>query len=111
MAWHSWSFSKSRRAETTLQILGDDLWRPIVTAFLSEWPMLQDAQKFREQTLRKFYYAHRCRPLERSACFALSGSFSSILKFTQRRSVPEQTPTNMPMTRELPVSLGTDIQR
>ncbi|HIM56332.1 MAG TPA: IS110 family transposase [Candidatus Latescibacteria bacterium] len=47
-----------------LQILGDDLWRPIVTAFLTKWPTLQDAQKSREQTLRNFYYANRCRRMD-----------------------------------------------
>jgi transposase len=44
-----------------LDLCGEDLWRPLATAFLLKWPTLQALQKARPQTLRQFYYVHGSR--------------------------------------------------
>ena len=44
-----------------LQLAGEDLWRPLGTAFLLRWPTLQEVKKARPETLRKFYYAQGSR--------------------------------------------------
>src|SRR5215470_6175033 len=38
-----------------LQLCGEDLWRPLATAFLLKWPTLQSLQKARPATLKQFY--------------------------------------------------------
>ena len=44
-----------------LVLCGDDLWRPLATAFLLKWPSLQAVQKARPATLKQFYYRHGSR--------------------------------------------------
>jgi hypothetical protein len=44
-----------------LDLAGDELWRPLGTAFLQRWPTLQALQKAKPDTLRKFYYAQGSR--------------------------------------------------
>lgn len=44
-----------------LQLCGDDLWRPLATAFLLRWPSLQALQKARPATLKSFYHLHGSR--------------------------------------------------
>jgi transposase len=44
-----------------LELAGDDLWRPLGTAFLKRWPTLQALQKARPDAIRKFYYAQGSR--------------------------------------------------
>ena len=39
-----------------LTLCGEDLWRPLATAFLLKWPSLQAVQKARPATLKAFYY-------------------------------------------------------
>jgi transposase len=48
-----------------LTLCGEDLWRPLATAFLLKWPSLQAAQKAKPATLKAFYYWHgsRSQPL------------------------------------------------
>ena len=41
-----------------LLLCGDELWRPIATAFLLQWPSLQTLQKVRPSTLSAFYRRH-----------------------------------------------------
>ena len=44
-----------------LVLCGDDLWRPLATAFLLKWPSLQTAQKAKPATLKQFYYRQGSR--------------------------------------------------
>lgn len=43
---------------------GGDLATPIACDFLQRWPTLAQLQKAKAQTVRNFYYAHRCRRLD-----------------------------------------------
>jgi transposase len=47
-----------------LELAGQDLFAPLVCQFLLKWPSLQQLQKARKETIRKFYYAHNCRRLD-----------------------------------------------
>jgi transposase len=49
------------------QVLGwfDDVKSPLVADFLKRWPTLQDAQRARPDTLRRFFHEHNCRSEER----------------------------------------------
>ncbi len=44
-----------------LTLCGEDLWRPLATAFLLKWSSLQALQKVRPATLKAFYYLHGSR--------------------------------------------------
>jgi transposase len=44
-----------------LELCGEDLWRPLATAFLLNWPTLQSVQKAKKQRLKTFYYLHGSR--------------------------------------------------
>ncbi len=44
-----------------LELCGDDLWRPLATAFLLKWPTLQALQKVKPETIKEFYYLHGSR--------------------------------------------------
>lgn len=44
-----------------LTLAGQDLFAPLACQFLLKWPSLQELQKARKETVRKFYYAHNCR--------------------------------------------------
>jgi transposase len=44
-----------------LTLCGEDLWRPLATAFLLKWPSLGVAQKAKAATLKQFYYVHGSR--------------------------------------------------
>ena len=44
-----------------LVLCGEDLWRPLATAFLLKWPSLQAVQKARPATLKQFYYLQGSR--------------------------------------------------
>jgi len=44
-----------------LTLCGEDLWRPLATAFLLKWPSLHAVQKARPATLKQFYYLHGSR--------------------------------------------------
>jgi hypothetical protein len=47
-----------------LALAGQDLFAPLACQFLLKWPSLQQLQKPRKETVRKFYYAHNCRRLD-----------------------------------------------
>jgi transposase len=47
-----------------LALAGQDLFAPLACEFLCKWPSLQELQKARKETIRKFYYAHNCRRLD-----------------------------------------------
>lgn len=47
-----------------LTLVGQDLCAPLACQFLLKWPSLQELQKARKETVRKFYYAHNCRRLD-----------------------------------------------
>ena len=47
-----------------LALAGQDLFAPLACQFLLRWPSLQELQKARKETIRKFYYAHNCRRLD-----------------------------------------------
>ena len=47
-----------------LTLAGQDLFAPLACQFLLQWPSLQELQKARKETVRKFYYAHNCRRLD-----------------------------------------------
>jgi transposase len=47
-----------------LELVGQDLFAPLACQFLLKWPSLQELQKARKDTVRKFYYAHNCRRLD-----------------------------------------------
>src|SRR5450432_1195577 len=47
-----------------LELAGQDLFAPLACRFLLKWPSLQELQKARKETVRRFYYAHRCRRLD-----------------------------------------------
>jgi transposase len=44
-----------------LTLCGEDLWRPLATAFLLKWPSLQAVQKAKPATLKAFYHVHGSR--------------------------------------------------
>lgn len=44
-----------------LALCGEDLWRPLATAFLLQWPSLHAVQKAKPATLKAFYYLHGSR--------------------------------------------------
>ncbi|MFZ0828199.1 MAG: transposase [Verrucomicrobiia bacterium] len=44
-----------------LVLCGDDLWRPLATAFLLKWPSLQTVQQAKPATVKAFYYLHGSR--------------------------------------------------
>jgi hypothetical protein len=43
-----------------LELAGQDLFAPLAAQFLLKWPSLEELQRARKETIRKFYYAHRC---------------------------------------------------
>jgi Transposase/Transposase IS116/IS110/IS902 family len=47
-----------------LTLAGQDLFAPLACQFLLKWPSLQELQKAKKETIRKFYYAHNCRRLD-----------------------------------------------
>ena len=44
-----------------LELCGEELWRPLATAFLLKWSTLQALKKVQPETLKKFYYLHGSR--------------------------------------------------
>ena len=44
-----------------LDLCGEDLWRPMATAFLLKWPTLQLLQKAKPQSIQQFYYLQGSR--------------------------------------------------
>ena len=44
-----------------LELAGDELWRPLGTAFLKRWPTLQALKKTSPAAIRRFYYAQGSR--------------------------------------------------
>lgn len=44
-----------------LQLCGEDLWRPLASAFLLKWPSLSALKKTKAATLKEFYYRHGSR--------------------------------------------------
>jgi transposase len=44
-----------------LELCGEDLWRPLASAFLLKWPTLQSLQKAKKQRVKTFYYLHGSR--------------------------------------------------
>jgi transposase len=48
-----------------LEVLGEDLDRPIALDFLSRWPTLAKLQKAKPNVLRAFFYAHNSRSEDR----------------------------------------------
>jgi transposase len=44
-----------------LELCGEDLWRPLATAFLLKWPTLMAFQKVKPAALKQFYYLHGSR--------------------------------------------------
>jgi transposase len=44
-----------------LELCGEDLWRPLATAFLLKWPTLHSLQKARKESLKQFYYLQGSR--------------------------------------------------
>ena len=47
-----------------LELAGQDLFAPLACQFLLKWSSLQELQKAKKDTVRKFYYAHNCRRLD-----------------------------------------------
>jgi transposase len=47
-----------------LELAGQDLFAPLGCQFLLRWPSLQELQKARQESVRKFYYAHNCRRMD-----------------------------------------------
>lgn len=47
--------------QQALGLCGEDLWRPLATAFLLKWPSLPAAQKTKPATVSQFYYLHGSR--------------------------------------------------
>ena len=44
-----------------LDLCGEELWRPLATAFLLKWPTLQSLKKARKESLKQFYYLQGSR--------------------------------------------------
>jgi transposase len=44
-----------------LELCGEDLWRPLATAFLLKWPALQRLQQARLSAVKQFYYLNGSR--------------------------------------------------
>jgi len=75
-----------------LDLCGEDLWRPLATAFLLKWPTLQSLKKARKESLKQFYYLQGSRSqklveqrLERiDKAVALSDEFALLQSYTLR---------------------------
>ena len=50
-----------------LALGGEDLWRPLATAFRLQWPSLPTVQKAQPATRKAFYYRHGSRRAKRRA--------------------------------------------
>ncbi|HTG42924.1 MAG TPA: IS110 family transposase [Verrucomicrobiae bacterium] len=50
-----------------LALCGEDLWRPLATAFLRQWPTLPALQKAKPGKIKQFYYLHGSRSQKRIA--------------------------------------------
>ena len=48
-----------------LHLCGEDLWRPLATAFLLKWPSLQRVQKAKPAMLKQFYHVQGSRSQKR----------------------------------------------
>ena len=44
-----------------LELCGEDLWRPLASAFLLKWPTLQSLRKAKPTSVKAFYYLHGSR--------------------------------------------------
>ena len=44
-----------------LELIGQEVWRPLAPAFLRRWPTLQAVKRAKAQTVRSFYYAQGSR--------------------------------------------------
>jgi transposase len=44
-----------------LELCGEELWRPLATEFLLQWPTLQSVQKAKPAALKEFYYKQGSR--------------------------------------------------
>ena len=44
-----------------LELCGEDLWRPLATAFLRKWPTLQRVQQAKPAAVKTFYHRHGSR--------------------------------------------------
>jgi transposase len=44
-----------------LELCGEDLWRPLATAFLLKWPTLQALRRARQESIKQFYYLNGSR--------------------------------------------------
>ena len=75
-----------------LDLCGEDLWRPLATAFLLKWPTLQSLKKARKESLKEFYYLQGSRSqklieqrLERiEKAVPLSDEFALLQSYTLR---------------------------
>jgi transposase len=47
-----------------LSLCGEDLWRPLATAFLLKWPSLHALQKAQTARVKQFYYLHGSRSVK-----------------------------------------------
>ena len=47
-----------------LSLCGEDLWRPLATAFLLKWPSLHALQKAQPARVKQFYYWHGSRSVK-----------------------------------------------
>src|SRR6266481_2248638 len=47
-----------------LELAGQDLFAALGCQFLLKWPSLEQLQKARTESVRKFYYAHNCRRMD-----------------------------------------------
>src|SRR5438128_4698629 len=47
-----------------LELAGQDLFAALGCQFLLNWPSLEQLQKARTESVRKFYYAHNCRRMD-----------------------------------------------
>jgi len=75
-----------------LDLCGEDLWRPLATAFLLKWPTLQSLKKAPKESLKEFYYLQGSRSqklieqrLERmEKAVPLSEEFALLQSYTLR---------------------------
>jgi transposase len=47
-----------------LELAGEDLFAPLACQFLLKWPSLHKLQKASKESVRKFYFVHRCRRMD-----------------------------------------------
>ena len=91
-----------------LELAGQDLFAPLACHFLQKWPSLQELQRAKKETVRKFYYAHNCRRLDRIN--QRLEALATMLPLTNDPSVIEPAKIQVQMLAAQLLQLGAAVK-